>query len=199
LNAECQVSQDGLAVNLFGFISTRVVNGLNVLVEMSITSSPVQYTSNLYALNNEIEYSNTYSVPVALLNASRTLPTFYDYPEQKYISKYYEYQIRYVSAVAAQYTPILKFRLLNPVMLTYGTDVLNIYTVSNVNTVSYQNSINLTNMICTFLPALTNYHQYGVGTFSPCSKNTLTTPISYKIPAPFGNLLANINILLQIR
>lgn len=80
INAQCQVSQDGLAIELFGFISTRVVNGLNINVRLTVTSSPVQYTSTLYAINNELEYQNSYSVAVALLNSSRTLPTFYGYP-----------------------------------------------------------------------------------------------------------------------
>jgi len=104
-----------------------------------------------------------------------------------------------VQAVSGASTPVLKFLFTNPVKLSYGTDVLSIFTVSNVNPTSYQNSINLTNMICSFLPVLTNYHQYGVGTFSPCSNNQLTTPYSYEIPAPYGNLAAGFNLLLQIR
>lgn len=199
LNAGCQVSQDGLAVELFGFISNRVVSGLNVLVEMTVISSPVAYTSSLYAVNNEIEYQNTYSVSVALLNTSRSMPTFYGYPEQKYVSKYYEYQTRYVQAVAGAWTPVLKFRFVNPVLLTYTADILNVYTVTDVQPAYYQNSLNLTNMICTFLPVLGDYHQYGIGTYSPCSNNPLTTPMSYKIPAPYGNLAANFDVLLQIR
>jgi hypothetical protein len=199
LNAKCQVSQDGLAIELFGFISTRVTSGLNVQVELTVTSSPVQYTSSLYAINNEIEYQNTYSVSVALLNVSRSLPTYYGYPEQKYVSNYYEYQTRYVQSVAGASTPVLKFRFVNPVALTYTTDILNIYSVSDVQPTYYQNAINLTNMICTFLPVLGNYHQYGIGTFSPCSNNALTTPKSYKILAPYGNLAAGFDLLLQIR
>lgn len=115
------------------------------------------------------------------------------------MSNYYEYQIRYVQAVAGAWTPVLKFKFVNPVTLTYTTDVLNVYSVSDVQPTYYQNAINLTNMICTFLPVMSNYHQYGIGTFTPCSNNALTTPKSYKILAPYGNLAAGADVLLQIR
>lgn len=120
------------------------------------------------------------------------------YTENKYLRDYYEYQIRYLDAKVSQWTPVLKTQFLNPAVLTYTTDILNIYTVSDVNPLPFQNSINLTNMVCTFLPLLSLYHQYSVGQYSPCYKNTATTPISYYIPAPYGNL-ASVNILLQIR
>lgn len=76
--AQCQVSTDGLAINIFGLISTVVTanSGLNILMQSTIISSPVQYVSTVYALNNEIEYTNSYSASMGLLNTSRTLTSF---------------------------------------------------------------------------------------------------------------------------
>lgn len=113
------------------------------------------------------------------------------------MSNYYEYQVRRLEV--GHTTPVLKIRLKNPALLTYGSDFMNIYTVSDVDAAAYQNNINLTNMVCTYLPVLSEYHQYGIGTFSPCYKNTLTAPISFTIPAPHGDLAANYDVLLQIR
>jgi hypothetical protein len=78
-------------------------------------------------------------------------------------------------------------------------DILNLYTVSDIDPASFQNTLNITNMFCTFLPVLSLYHQYNVGQFSPCYKNTVTTPVSFYIPAPHGNLAGGANVLLQIR
>lgn len=76
----CTVNAAGNAVQLYGFINTRIASGVNVLVELSIVSSPITYQAKVYAINNEIEYWSTYPVTIGLLNTSRSLPTVMAYP-----------------------------------------------------------------------------------------------------------------------
>lgn len=43
LTVQCTVNNAGNAIELYGFINTRIASGINVLVELSIVSTPVTY------------------------------------------------------------------------------------------------------------------------------------------------------------
>ena len=83
----------------------------------------MSYTSYVKASNNnEIEYQNSYTVPLAAYNSSRTVPTALSWTNQKYVAHFYETQWKFLEAITGQTTQYIKFRFTQVVTSSTNSD-----------------------------------------------------------------------------